>query len=56
MDITKIKIGKRVTYRSRVNAGTATVVAVNTKATGTWVTVHDKARKVDVTVRPSQLS
>lgn len=55
MDATKIKVGQKVKYRSRAHTGTGKVDKVETKATGTWVTVNDTNRNAYVTVRPSQV-
>jgi hypothetical protein len=55
MDLNKIKEGKRVAYTSRANEGKGTVLSIQHKGTGSWVTVFDKARNANVTVRPSQI-
>lgn len=55
MDIGKIKVGKRVAYRSRKHTGKGTVTDIEQKATGYWVTINDKTRDAYVTVRPSQV-
>ena len=55
MDISRIKAGKRVAYRSRKNVGRGKVVETYTGETGHWVKIHDAARNTTVTVRPSQV-
>lgn len=55
MDISKIKAGKRVTYRSRKNTGRGKVVETYFGETGAWVKVNDPTRNVTVVVRPSQV-
>jgi hypothetical protein len=55
MDISKIKAGKRVAYRSRKNEGRGKVVETYTGETGHWVKIHDAARNATVVVRPSQV-
>lgn len=55
MDISKIKAGKRVAYRSRKNEGRGKVVETYTGETGHWVKILDATRNVTVTVRPSQV-
>lgn len=58
MDINKIKVGKRVAYRTpRGSTGKGAVVAVNFKpGSGTWVTVDDKSRDKRIRVQPAMLS
>lgn len=59
MDVNKIKVGKIYPYTSRTTPASAgalgKVIAVETKATGAWVTLHDKERAKQLTVRPSQV-
>jgi hypothetical protein len=55
VNIDKIKIGKRVAYRSRKNTGRGKVTDIYTGETGAWVKIHDNNRDVVVTVRPSQV-
>lgn len=56
MDAAKIKDGKRVRYQARVHSGLGKVIETYRRRTGLWVIIHDKARNVSVTVRPSQVS
>ena len=51
----KITVGKTYPYRSRIHEGRGKVVSTDTKATGAWVTLYDKERGKNVTVRPSQV-
>lgn len=55
MDVQKLKDGKRVRYVSRRHEGVGRIVETYRRATGLWVIIHDKARNVAVTVRPSQV-
>ena len=50
------KAKRIVAYQSRKHAGRGTVVYGYIGETGPWVMVHDKERKVDVTVRPNQIT
>lgn len=58
MDISKIKVGKRVAYRTpRGSTGKGVIEAINFKpGSGTWATVNDKTRGKKVTVQPAMLS
>ena len=58
MDINKIKVGKRVAYRTpRGSTGKGTVMTVNFKpGSGTWVAVYDKSRDKRIHVQPAMLS
>lgn len=56
MQIEKLTEGRRVGYRSKANAGKATVLGTHVGKTGAWVTLHDKDRRVMVVVRPSQVT
>lgn len=56
MKIEKIKEGKTVSYKARKHEGRGKVVELYERANGHWVIVHDKARNVSVTLRPSQIS
>ncbi len=56
MDIDKLKEGRMVTYRARVYSGRGKVIEVYRRDNGAWVIVHDKARNVAITLRPSQVS
>jgi len=50
------KVGQRRAYVSKANNGMGKVTKVYADSRGSpWVTLHDKDRGVDVTVRPSQL-
>ena len=56
MDIAKIKVGKRVAYRtSHGTVGKGKVTDIALKLTGTWVTIDDPTRNRYFTVRPSQV-
>jgi len=50
------KAKRTVAYQSRKHEGRGTVVHGYEGETGPWVTVHDKARKANVTVRPNQIT
>jgi len=56
MQIIKIKDGKTVNYKARKHAGRGKVIEMYQRGNGWWVIVHDKARNVSVTVRPSQIT
>lgn len=57
MDISKVKEGKHFNYRtSRGTDGRGKVIKVEQTARGAWITLHDKDRKKDVTLRAGQLT
>lgn len=51
----RIALGKRASYEAKTRSGTGVVFAIESKATGTWVTVNDADNRRYVTVRPSQV-
>lgn len=59
MDIKKIRVGRKYGYTSRTHPASegrrGTVTDIEQKATGYWVTLHDKTNDKVVTVRPSQV-
>lgn len=55
MKIEKLKEGKTVNYTARIHSGRGKVVEVYRRVNGHWVIVHDKARNLSVTLRPSQV-
>ena len=56
MNLDKIKIGQTRRYKSRAHEGKGKVTNIETKTTGSWVTLSDTNRGKFVTVRPSQVS
>jgi hypothetical protein len=57
MELAKIKEGKTLNYRTpRGTTGRGKVTKVDHRAGGAWVTLHDKERKKDVTLRAGNLS
>lgn len=59
MNASKIKVGQTYPYCSRTvppeERARGKVEKVYKGATGTWVTLYDKARNKTVTVRPTQV-
>lgn len=57
MELSKIKIGKKVSYKARSHSGTGKVTAVVEGARGSFVEIEDKNHpKGRVAVRASQVS
>lgn len=56
LDIKRFTEGKRAEYTSKTKTGKGTILKVETKATGHWVTVLDKVNSRIITVRPSQIT
>ena len=58
MDIAKIKVDKIVSYKTGAgnNSGRGKVTNIRETPRGPWITVHDKQRGKDVTVRAAQIS
>lgn len=55
MDISKIKEGRTVNYKSRGHAGRGKVIEKYQRKNGWWLIVHDKARNASVSLRPAQV-
>ena len=57
MDITKIKVGQTLTYKTaRGTTGRGKVTDTSTTNHGAWITIHDKTRDKIMKVRPGALS
>lgn len=56
IDIKRFTEGKRCEYNGKVKTGKGTIQKVETKKTGHWVTIFDKANSRVITVRPSQIT
>ena len=56
MELSKLKIGKRVNYKARTNSGAGKITDILNLANGAWVVISDKERGKEVKVRASQIS
>lgn len=55
MELSKIKLGKFVSYTSRKHTGRGKVTEIDTLSNGVWITVYDKTRDTVVRLRPGQI-